>query len=216
MNDPFKVHRRLMVDTQIRGRGVQNERILRAFEKVPRHWFVGPDFQDQAYDDYPIPIESQQTISQPYMVALMTDLLNLAGPEKILEVGTGSGYQTAILAELSQTVYSIERIDSLSLKAAERLQRLGYTNITLKVGDGTRGWVEVAPFEAILVTAGAPSIPRVLVEQLAVGGRLVIPVGDRFSQTLLRVTRKSAKSDDVQTEDFGGCRFVNLIGKFGW
>ncbi|OPY05956.1 MAG: Protein-L-isoaspartate O-methyltransferase [Syntrophaceae bacterium PtaB.Bin038] len=205
-----------MVDSQIRSRGIRDERVLRAMEKVPRHLFVDEGLIDQAYNDSPLPIGEKQTISQPYIVALMTEALELTGREKVLELGTGSGYQAAILAELADRVFTIERIASLAQKARRLLESLHYYNVVIRVGDGTYGWREEAPFDAILVAAGSPSIPRTLVEQLAVGGRLVIPVGGRFSQNLIKLKRLSEDPGDVKKEDLGGCRFVSLIGEHGW
>ena len=205
-----------MVDSQIRSRGIRDERVLRAMEKVPRHLFVDEGLIDQAYNDSPLPIGEKQTISQPYIVALMTEALELTGREKVLELGTGSGYQAAILAELADRVFTIERIASLAQNARRLLEALHYYNVVIRVGDGTYGWREEAPFDAILVAAGSPSIPRTLMEQLAVGGRLVIPVGGRFSQNLIKLTRLSEDPGDVKKEDLGGCRFVSLIGEHGW
>jgi protein-L-isoaspartate(D-aspartate) O-methyltransferase len=205
-----------MVDTQIRARSITDQRVLRAMEKIPRHLFIDEGLIDQAYNDSPLPIERQQTISQPYIVALMSEAMALGGKEKVLEIGTGSGYQTAILAELADRVFSIERIATLATRARRILDSLNYYNVAIRVGDGTYGWREESPFAAIMVTAGAPLVPRILIEQLAVGGRLVIPVGDRQSQSLLRVTRLSDDPDDLKQEDLGGCRFVDLIGEHGW
>ena len=205
-----------MVDSQIRSRGIRDERVLRAMEKVPRHLFVDEGLIDQAYNDSPLPIGEKQTISQPYIVALMTEALELTGREKVLELGTGSGYQAAILAELADRVFTIERIASLAQNARRLLEALHYYNVVIRVGDGTYGWREEAPFDAILVAAGSPSIPRTLMEQLAVGGRLVIPVGGRFSQNLIKLKRLSEDPGDVKKEDLGGCRFVSLIGEHGW
>jgi protein-L-isoaspartate(D-aspartate) O-methyltransferase len=214
--DRFKRQRVRMVDSQIRSRGVTDERVLKAMGKIPRHLFVDEGLVEQAYNDNPLPIGERQTISQPYIVALMTDALELNGSEKVLELGTGSGYQTAVLAELAERVFSIERIASLATKARRVLESLGYFNVVIRVGDGTYGWREEAPFDGILVSAGSPDIPQPLVEQLSIGGRLVIPVGGRYTQTLYRVTRVSESVEDVQKEDLGGCRFVNLIGEHGW
>ncbi len=205
-----------MVDVQIRARGISDQRLLKAIEKIPRHLFVDEGLIDQAYNDNPLPIDRQQTISQPYIVALMTDAMELTGREKVLEIGTGSGYQTALLAELAERVFSIERIALLAAGARRVLDALNHYNVAIRVGDGTYGWREESPFDAILVTAGAPSIPKILIEQLTIGGRLVIPVGSRHSQTLLKLTRLSEDSDDVKREDLGGCRFVDLIGEHGW
>jgi protein-L-isoaspartate(D-aspartate) O-methyltransferase len=205
-----------MVDTQIRVRGVSDQWVLTAMEKIPRHLFVDEGLIDQAYNDNPLPIERQQTISQPYIVALMSEALALTGREKVLEIGTGSGYQTAILAELAERVFSIERIAALATGARRVLDVLNDYNVAIRVGDGTYGWREESPFEAIVVTAGAPRIPKLLIEQLAVGGRLVLPVGSRNSQALLKLTRLSEDPEDLKQEDLGGCRFVDLIGEHGW
>jgi len=205
-----------MVDVQIRARGISDQRLLKAIEKIPRHLFVDEGLIDQAYNDNPLPIDRQQTISQPYIVALMTEAMELTGREKVLEIGTGSGYQTALLAELAERVFSIERIAVLAAGARRVLDALNHYNVAIRVGDGTYGWREESPFDAILVTAGAPSIPKILIEQLTIGGRLVIPVGSRHSQALLKLTRLSEDPEDVKREDLGGCRFVDLIGEHGW
>ncbi|WP_367359811.1 protein-L-isoaspartate(D-aspartate) O-methyltransferase [Syntrophus buswellii] len=216
MMDRFQKQRWRMVETQIQARGVTNPRILEAMSKIQRHLFVEEALADQAYNDNPLPIGELQTISQPYMVALMTDALELKGRERVLEIGTGSGYQTALLAELAEQVFSIERVASLANNARRILDHLGYYNVAIRVGDGTYGWKEEAPFDAILVTAGAPGIPQPLVEQLAVGGRLVVPVGGRSVQDLLKITRQSEDVQDLKKEHLGGCRFVDLIGEYGW
>ena len=205
-----------MVDGQIRARGITDQRVLTAMEKIPRHLFVDEVLAEQAYNDNPLPIDRQQTISQPYIVALMSEAMELTGKEKVLEIGSGSGYQTAILAELAERVFSIERIASLATRARRILDSLNYYNVAIRVGDGTYGWREESPFAAIMVTAGAPRIPRVLIEQLDIGGRLVIPVGDRSSQVLLKLTRLSEDPDDLKREELGGCRFVDLIGEYAW
>jgi protein-L-isoaspartate(D-aspartate) O-methyltransferase len=214
--DRYAKQRKKMVDSQIRSRGVLDERVLRAMEKIPRHLFIDEGLIDQAYNDNPLPIGEKQTISQPYIVALMTQALELKSRDKVLELGTGSGYEAAILAELADRVFTIERIASLAQKARKLLESLNYYNVVIRVGDGTYGWREESPFDAIAVSAGSPSIPRMLVEQLAIGGRLVIPVGSRYSQSLIKMTRLSENPDDVKREDLGGCRFVNLIGEHGW
>jgi protein-L-isoaspartate(D-aspartate) O-methyltransferase len=211
--DYYHEARRLMVEAQIRRRGVLDPRVLAAMGKVPRHRFVPRHLWEQAYSDYPLPIGEDQTISQPYIVALMTEALELAGPDKVLELGTGSGYQAAVLAELAAQVFSIERIPSLARAAEQILASLGYANVQVMVADGTLGWAGEAPFDAILVTAGSPQVPPPLVEQLAMGGRLVIPVGDRYTQTLTRVRRTP---EGLKHEYLGGCRFVKLIGRHGW
>ena len=202
-----------MVKEQIEARGIRDPRLLSAFRTVPRHLFVEEALQNQAYEDYPLPIGDGQTISQPYMVALMINALQLTGKENILEIGTGSGYQTTLLAELGEEVYSIERIPSLAHRAITILNKMGYYNVTIKIGDGTFGWAEKAPFDAIIVSAGAPDIPEVLKGQLSVGGRLVIPVGNQSIQNLFRVTHTK---EGFKTENLGGCTFVKLIGRYGW
>ena len=202
-----------MVEEQIISRGIRDSGVIEAMKKVPRHLFVEEALQSQGYSDHPLPIGEKQTISQPYMVALMTEALQLRGKEKVLEIGAGSGYQAAILAELAERVFSIERIRSLAVRARKLLYELGYFNVEIKIFDGTFGWVEESPFDAIIVTAGAPDIPQPLVDQLAMGGRLVIPAGDAFVQDLIRVTKTG---EGIKREDLGGCRFVKLIGRYGW
>ncbi len=203
-----------MVETQLIHRGITDQRLLAVMRRLPRHKFVPRHLWGQAYYDYPLPIGEDQTISQPYIVALMTEALELAGPEKVLEIGTGSGYQTAILAELAEQVFSIERLAALARQAEGLLAAMRYRNIRVRVGDGTLGWPEEAPFDAILVTAGSPQVPGPLLEQLGLGGRLVIPVGNQYSQILTRVRRSF--QGDLKHEDMGGCRFVRLIGAHGW
>jgi protein-L-isoaspartate(D-aspartate) O-methyltransferase len=205
-----------MVTSQLISRGISNEKVLKAMEKIPRHLFVDEGLQDQAYADNPLPIGERQTISQPYIVALMTEALELTGHEKVLEIGTGSGYQAAMLAELADRVFSIERIASLADRARKVLDSLGYYNVLIRVGDGTYGWKEESPFDAIIVTAGAPHVPKTLFDQLTIGGRLIVPTGDRHTQKLLKITRTSEDLDKAETKDLGGCRFVNLIGEYGW
>jgi len=209
----YRLLREKMVQNQLIARGIRDERVLAAMRKVPRDRFVEEALVGEAYNDHPLPIGHQQTISQPYMVALMTEALELQGEEKVLEIGTGCGYQTAILAEASYKVYTVERIRPLMVKARNILAELGYKNILFKAFDGTLGWKEYAPFDAIVVTAGAPKLPQPLFDQLAEGGRLIIPIGNRFSQELFRVTRRKGASI---TKSLGGCRFVNLIGVHGW
>jgi len=209
----FAKARLKMVEDQITLRGIKDARLIAAMKEIPRHLFVEEALQSQAYTDHPLPIGEKQTISQPYMVALMTEALLLTGKEKVLEIGTGSGYQTAILAEMCEKVFSVERIRPLAVRARKLLYELGYFNVEIKIFDGTFGWMEESPFDAILVTAGSPDIPQPLVDQIAIGGRLVIPVGDAFVQDLFRVTKTE---EGVKREDLGGCRFVKLIGKYGW
>ncbi len=206
--------RQAMVDRQIVGRGVMDERVIQSMLEVPRHVFVAEDQLKYAYEDCPLPIGAGQTISQPYIVALMIEALELEPQHRVLEIGTGSGYAAAVLSRMVNEVYTIENIEELSGKARDALDRLGYSNIHLAVGDGTLGWAAAAPFDAILVSAGAPQIPEALVRQLAIGGRLVIPVGDMTNQTLLRITRVT--ETEMARENLGGVRFVPLIGEEGW
>ncbi len=209
----FKELREFMVRTQLIPRGIKDERLLDAMKKVPRHLFVGDSMQYMAYDDMALSIGEGQTISQPYMVAVMTELLELKGNEKVLEIGTGSGYQAAILAELAKDVYTVERVALLANRTEERFHALGYNNIHIKVGDGTLGWSEEAPFDRIIITAGTPRIPEPLIEQLFEGGIIIAPVGDRFSQQLLKVRKSKGKLlEDYHTP----CVFVPLIGEHGW
>lgn len=211
--DRFKAARERMVKEQLEARGIKNPRVLGAFRKVPREKFIPPESQDLAYFDGPLPIGSGQTISQPYIVALMTQLLKPEKAGRILEIGTGSGYQAAILAELVREVYTIECYKDLSDESKKILEGLGYRNINYKIGDGTLGWKEKTPFDGIIITAAAPDIPKPLKEQLAEGGRLVSPVGNKFIQELVRLTRRGRNFD---REVFGGCRFVPLVGEYGW
>ena len=193
--------------------GIKDKRTLSAMSRVPRERFVPIELQSSAYDDRPLGIAFSQTISQPYMVALMTEAMELAGREKVLEIGTGSGYQAAILAELAGFVYSVERIPGLAGEARRLLAELGYKNVQVELAGDQLGCQKYAPYEAILVAAGAPDVPRTLIDQLAEGGRLVIPVGSRFEQELLRVTKGKMGN---RTEKLGGCRFVPLIGRDAW
>ena len=212
MTNPDKA-RLKMVEGQIVARGIADARVLEAMRKIPRHLFLEEALSDRAYDDSALPIGEKQTISQPFIVALMTQALALQATDKILEIGTGSGYQTAILAELAARVYSIERVKSLAQRSRERLDRLGYRNVAVRNSDGTYGWEEAAPFDAILVAAGSPSIPSMLVEQLREGGRLVIPVGDRNAQVLqLGVKQRGLLVLSCLTD----CTFVPFIGAFAW
>ena len=211
--DLYRIAREKMVKSQIVARGIKDEKVIQAMLKVPRHLFVEEALRDQAYGDFPLPIGKGQTISQPYIVALMTEALELKGKERVLEVGTGSGYQTAILAEIALWVYTIERDPDLSEKAKKVLLSLGYKNISLKIGDGSLGWPEAAPFDAIIVTAASPQIPQPLVDQLAEGGRIVIPVGDEFSQILV----KGIKKDGIlKIQTLEPVRFVKFVGAYGF
>jgi protein-L-isoaspartate(D-aspartate) O-methyltransferase len=209
----FEKERSRMVDEQIAFRGVTDPRVLAVMGKVPRHEFMPEALRTQAYGDHAMPIGEGQTISQPYIVALMTELLELEGDERVLEIGTGSGYQAAVLAELCQKVFTIERVKTLADKARATLDRLGYKNVVMKVYDGTYGWKEMSPFDAIIVTAAAPDVPDTLVEQLKDGGRLVIPVGERYTQVLLKVTKSPS---GTVTKTSIPCVFVPLIGAKGW
>ncbi|MBW2003289.1 MAG: protein-L-isoaspartate(D-aspartate) O-methyltransferase [Deltaproteobacteria bacterium] len=213
MSHDFNLSRERMVKNQLVTRGIKDERVLQVMGKIPRHLFIEDALYGEAYNDHPVPIGEKQTISQPYIVALMTEALELKRNENTLEIGTGSGYQTAILAELSSRVYTIERIKSLLGNARKLLSQLGYDNILFKAFDGTLGWKEYAPFDAIMVTAGAPHIAKPLIDQLADNGRMIIPVGDRYSQELIKVIRRGK---DLEQKSLGGCRFVNLIGAHGW
>ncbi len=207
--DEARAIRRAMVEEQIRRRGIRDRRVLAALAGVPRHRFVPPSLAHGAHDDAPLPIGCGQTISQPYMVALMTAALAPRRTHRVLEIGTGSGYQTAVLAHLVRRVYTVERLAELSAAAEERLMALGYRNIEYRVGDGTEGWPEAAPFDGIVVTAAAPEIPEPLLAQLAPGGRIVVPVGDRSLQ-ILTIAERGAGGYRRWTE--GACRFVPLIG----
>ena len=210
----FSIARRRMVEVQVVGRGVTDKRVIDAMLKVPRHKFVEEALENQAYQDAPLPIGEKQTISQPYMVAVMSEALALDGSEKVLEVGTGSGYQAAVLALLASRVFSLERIPSLARRARKVLDECGFSKVNIRLADGTLGWQDMAPFDAIVVTAGAPAVPQGYLAQLAPGGRLIIPVGDRESQVLMRITRTG--EDEFKEETMLGCRFVPLIGNHGW
>ncbi|HID94645.1 MAG TPA: protein-L-isoaspartate(D-aspartate) O-methyltransferase [Candidatus Latescibacteria bacterium] len=209
----YKAARAKMVASQLEARDIVNPKVLEVMRKVPRHRFVDEGLWSQAYLDHPLPIGKGQTISQPYMVALMTQTLGLSGDEKVLEVGTGSGYQAAILAEMAREVYTIERCPELAERARLVLEGLGYENVTIKIGNGTIGWKEHAPYDRIIVTAGAPDVPRSLVEQLKDGGRMVIPIGGTYYQDLVVVEKKGEKTT---REAICGCSFVPLVGKHGW
>lgn len=202
-----------MVEEQLIPRGIKNQRVLDAFYKIERHKFIPEDLRNSAYADFPMPIGEGQTISQPYIVALMTEYLGLTGKEKVLEIGTGSGYQTAILSELAGEIYSVERFEVLAVRAQAILNELGYKNIKVKAGDGTLGWKEAAPFDRIIITAASPKIPLPLIEQLADNGKLILPLGESFSQVLTLLEKKEGKLKSV---DVCGCVFVPLVGKHGW
>ena len=202
-----------MVKKQIEARRIIDPNVLNAMRKIPRHQFVSEALMDQSYGDFPLPIGEQQTISQPYIVAEMTQALELGKDDRVLEIGTGSGYQTAILAEIAYKVFTIERIHNLLLKARKIFDKIKCHNIVTKYSDGTVGWEEESPFDAIVVTAGAPKIPGSLIDQLAIGGRMVIPVGDESTQDLVKIVKTE---DGIQKLSLGGCRFVKLIGELGW
>jgi protein-L-isoaspartate(D-aspartate) O-methyltransferase len=211
--DAYETSRARMVEEQLAHRGITDERVLAAMRRIPRHLFVEEPLRDRAHGDHPLPIGEEQTISQPYIVGFMTQLLELRGQEKILEVGTGSGYQTAVLAELARRVCTIERWPRLAERARGLLEQLGYDNVWVRVGSGTLGWPDEAPFDRILVTAGGPSIPPPLFQQLAEGGRMVVPVGDVANQTLTVVEKIRG---EMKTRLCGECKFVKLVGKYAW
>ena len=205
--------RERMVDEQLAGRGVTDARVIAAMRRVPRHRFVQEALRVRAYGDHPLPIGEEQTISQPFIVGLMTSLLELSGREKVLEVGTGSGYQTAVLAALARRVCSIERLPRLAERARAILESLGSDNVWVRVGNGALGWPDEAPFDCIIVTAGGPSIPPPLVQQLADGGRMVLPVGSHENQTLTVV---ESVGGEIRQRTHGECKFVKLVGKYAW
>jgi len=209
----FERARERMVEDQLVNRGISDLPVLAAVSRVERHRFVAEALRVRAYDDKPLPIGERQTISQPYMVGLMTQALELRGHERVLEVGTGCGYQTAILAELAATVYTVERLAVLAAAARATLDAFGYTNVVTRVGDGSLGWAEEGPFDAILVTAGSPKVPRPLVAQLGMGARLVFPSGEEELQTLVRIRKEEG---GLYEEHLGDCRFVKLVGRYGW
>ncbi|MDH5789308.1 MAG: protein-L-isoaspartate(D-aspartate) O-methyltransferase [Nitrospinota bacterium] len=206
----FETERKRMVDVDLRGRDIVDLRVLNAMLKVPRHEFVTEDYRNQAYADYPLPIGNNQTISQPYIVALMTQSAHLHPEDRVLEIGTGSGYQAAVLSELVKEVYTIEIVEALALDARSELERLGYENVKVKHGDGYQGWEEFAPFDAILLTAAAPKIPQPLIDQLNEGGRIILPLGGKLVQTLIRITKIK---DELKREEITGVRFVPMTGE---
>jgi protein-L-isoaspartate(D-aspartate) O-methyltransferase len=209
------MRREIMIERDLKGRGIYDPAVLAAMREVPRQEFVRPELLEQAYEDHPLPINEGQTISQPYMVAYMAESLELAPTDRVLEIGTGSGYSAAVLSRLAAEVYTVEHFAGLAASAGERLQRLGYDNVRIFVGDGTLGWPEHAPYDAIVVTAGAPRVPEPLLEQLIIGGRLTVPVGpSHFVQSLVRVRR--VKTDEYKQENLMAVQFVPLIGAAGW
>lgn len=211
--DPHIRRRRAMVETQLRARGIEDERVLAVMGALPRHHFVEEAMSERAYEDAALPIIEGQTISQPYMVGIMSQALELGGKEKVLEIGTGSGYQTAILAKLADRVFSMERLRRLGRRAEKKLLELDIHNVLIRIADGTHGWAEEAPYDRILVTAGAPDVPENLLRQMAVKGKLVIPIGPPQRQYLYVVTRTRAGYTERK---MGACRFVKLIGRYGW
>ncbi len=211
--DRLAAARATMIERQLRGRGIKDERVLQVMGQLPREWFVPAKLQSDAYADRALPIGYGQTISQPLIVALMTEALDLKGGEKVLEIGTGSGYQTAILAQLAGQVLTVERVRELGREAEQLFAELKLFNVLVRIADGTHGWKEEAPYDAIIVTAAAPDEPKPYIEQLKTGGRLVIPIGPRSSQTLFRFIREHKR---IIKEDLGPCRFVPLIGHYGW
>ncbi|CAN5240549.1 hypothetical protein BH20ACI2_BH20ACI2_11960 [soil metagenome] len=214
LTDEMAMQRHRMVERLRDHYKIRDERVLDVLSQLPRHRFVPEAIKSQAYNDNALPISGGQTISQPYIVARMTELLDLNGTEKVLEIGSGSGYQTAVLASLARKVFSIERLPALADEATRRLQSLGFRNYSLKVDDGTEGWNVYSPYDAVLVAAGGPKVPGPLVSQLKIGGRMVVPLGeDQRKQILYRVTRTDAGHT---TENFGPCAFVPLIGEHGW
>ncbi|MFZ1700679.1 MAG: protein-L-isoaspartate(D-aspartate) O-methyltransferase [Pyrinomonadaceae bacterium] len=214
ITDEMSLQRSGMIQRLREHYNVTDERVLDAMAALPRHQFVPSGIKSQAYRDNALPIAGGQTISQPFIVARMTELLGLTGNEKVLEIGSGSGYQTAVLASLARKVFSIERLEGLAFEAEQRLLSMGIDNVVMKAGDGTTGWEAYHPYDAILVAAGGPEVPEPLVEQLKIGGRLVIPIGEeQRSQMLIRVTRTEGTN---KVENFGPCAFVPLIGKHGW
>ncbi len=202
-----------MVEEQLIMRGIKNQKVLNAFYKVERHKFIPQDIRAGAYGDFPLPIGEGQTISQPYIVALMTECLGLTGNEKVLEIGTGSGYQAAILAELAKEVYTIERFAALAKRAESLFNELGYNNIKVKVDDGTLGWQEEAPFDCVIITAASPQIPLPLTRQLKEGGKIILPLGGDFGQVLTVVEKKGSK---LESSGICGCVFVPLVGRYGY
>jgi protein-L-isoaspartate(D-aspartate) O-methyltransferase len=209
----FQRLREEMVRQQIEARGITDPAVLEALRKVPRHLFVSEALRDQAYGDFPLPIGEQQTISQPYIVAEMSQAIQLRSQDRVLEIGTGSGYQAAVLAQIAYRVYTIERIRTLYLQARRLFDELRLFSIVTRYGDGSKGWEEESPFDAIIVTAGAPRVPDVLLKQLAVGGRLVAPIGNQHTQDLVKIVKEKTGARQF---NLGGCRFVKLVGEHGW
>ena len=213
MTNDYVQARERMVEKQLVSRGISDPRVLRAMAKVPRHLFLESELWEHAYEDHPLPIGAHQTISQPYILALMVEALELKGTERVLEVGTGSGYAAAVLSELCAEVFTVEVLEELALKSRALLSNLGYKNVSLLMGDGTLGWEEHSPYDAVAISAAAPCIPRPLVEQLKVPGYLVFPIGEEELQTLVRIRKDRA---GIREEYLGDCHFVKLTGRYGW
>jgi protein-L-isoaspartate(D-aspartate) O-methyltransferase len=213
MDTDYAQARERMVDEQLVARGIRDLRVLEAMGKVPRHLFLEHELWDRAYEDHPLPIGSNQTISQPYMVALMVQALALTGTERVLEIGTGCAYAAAVVGELCAEMFTVEAVEELGLRARARLSRLRYQNVSIRIGDGTLGWEENSPYDRILISAAAPCIPRPLIEQLKTPGYLVFPMGEKELQVLVRVRKDKA---GIQEEYLGECRFVKLTGAYGW
>ena len=214
MVDEFQIPRQRMVERLRDHYKIADEKVLDVMNRLPRHYFVPDALKSQAYKDNALPISSGQTISQPYIVARMTELMELSERDRVLEIGAGSGYQSAILASLARKIFAVERVPNLAKEALEKLRKLGFQNVSVRHADGTKGWEVYAPFDAILVAAGGPSVPEPLLQQLKVGGKLVIPIGDdQKTQTLVRITRTEK---GFERQDFGPCAFVPLIGEHGW
>jgi protein-L-isoaspartate(D-aspartate) O-methyltransferase len=213
MTNDYVQARERMVEKQLVSRGISDPRVLRAMAKVPRHLFLESELWEHAYEDHPLPIGAHQTISQPYILALMVEALELKGTERVLEVGTGSGYAAAVLSELCAEVFTVEVLEELAVKSRALLSNLGYKNVSLLMGDGTLGWEEHSPYDAVVISAAAPCIPRPLVEQLKVPGYLVFPIGEEELQTLVRIRKDRA---GIREEYLGDCHFVKLTGRYGW
>lgn len=209
----YAAARERMVQEQLAGRGIKDPRVLASMSRVPRHLFVGEELRDQAYDDHPLPIGNGQTISQPYMVALMVEALELKGEERVLEVGTGSGYEAAILAELCGQLFTVELVEKLALRSRIELANSGYRNVFVQVSDGTLGWVQHAPYDAVVISTAAPCIPRPLIDQLTPGGCIILPMGEEELQSLVRIRKEGGR---LREEYLGECRFVKLLGTYGW
>ncbi len=209
----YRQPRLMMVKNQLEARGIRDKQVLKAMRELPRHLFVPEAFRLKAYDDSALPIGEEQTISQPYMVAVMTELLELTGTEKVLEIGTGSGYQTAVLGKVAMQVYSVERIQKLLVNSRRLLENLGYTNCALKVFDGTLGWSDFAPYDAIIITAGGPELPKPLLDQLKTGGKLVMPIGGMGGQILRKFVKTPSGTRETKHT---ACTFVKLVGEYGW